>query len=51
MRSNTMTFFEFIKRCLQIEAVRTEPDPKPTIDKVLREKEYHGKRNAGSADL
>ena len=32
-----MTFFEFIKHCLEKEAVRTEPDKQTMIQKVLGE--------------
>lgn len=32
-----MTFYQFIQYCLEKEAVRTEPDKKPTIQKVLKE--------------
>lgn len=32
-----MTFFEFIKMCLENEAIRTEPDSSEMIRKVLEE--------------
>lgn len=32
-----MTFYEFIKHCLEKEAVRTEPDKQPMIQNVLKE--------------
>jgi hypothetical protein len=32
-----MTFYEFIKHCLEKEAVRTEPDKQAMIQKVLGE--------------
>ena len=32
-----MTFFEFIKLSLEMEAVRTEPDSMQTIIKVLED--------------
>lgn len=32
-----MTLYEFIKYCLEKEAVQTEPDKRPMIQKVLGE--------------
>lgn len=40
-----MTFYEFIKHCLEKEAVRTEPDKETTIQKVLKEIEKWKKNN------
>ena len=40
-----MTFFEFIKQCLEKEAVRTEPDSRPVMKKVLEEIERWTKKN------
>lgn len=40
-----MTFFEFIKFCLEKEAARTEPDSKQVIMKVLEEFEKWKKPN------
>lgn len=40
-----MTVFELIKRCLEKEAVRTEPDKHPMIQKVLGEIEKWKKNN------
>ena len=40
-----MTFYEFIRHCLEREAVRTEPDKKLMIQKVLKEIEKWKKVN------
>lgn len=40
-----MTFYEFIRHCLEKEAVRTEPDKRPMIQKVLKEIEKWKKNN------
>lgn len=32
-----MTFFEFMKWCLENEAIRTEPDGSSSVQKVLEE--------------
>lgn len=40
-----MTLFEYIKQCLEKEAVRTEPDKKKTIQIVLGEIEKWKKNN------
>lgn len=40
-----MTFYEFIKHCLEKEAVRTEPDKQPMIQKVLEEMQKWKKKN------
>ncbi len=37
-----MTFFDFIKRCLHIEAIRTEPDPGPVIETIMGDKKKNG---------
>lgn len=39
-----MTFYEYLKKCLQNEAVRTEPDKRHMITKVLEEIEKWKKR-------
>ena len=40
-----MTFYEFIKLCLEEEAVRTEPDGRRMVKKVLEEIEIWNERN------
>ena len=40
-----MTFFEYIKLCLEMEAARTEPDSSRMIRKVLEEIEKWKKRD------
>ena len=40
-----MTFYEFIKHCLEKEAVRTEPDKQLMMQKVLEEIEKWKKNN------
>ena len=40
-----MTFYEFVKHCLEKEAVRTEPDEQPMIQKVLGEVKIWNKSN------
>ena len=40
-----MTFFEFIKQCLEKEAVRTEPDSRPVVQKILEEIDKWTKKN------
>lgn len=40
-----MTFFEFIKMCLEMEAARTEPDGDQMVMKVLEEIERWKKLN------
>ncbi len=45
-----MTFFEFIKRCLHMEAIRTEPDPRPLIEKIMKESEKDGTDGTVTAD-
>lgn len=40
-----MTFYEFIRHCLEKEAVRTEPDSEPMMRKVLKEIEIWKKNN------
>ena len=40
-----MTFFEFIKQCLEKEAAHTEPDSRPAMKKVLEEIERWTKKN------
>lgn len=40
-----MTFYEFIRHCLEKEAVRTEPDRGPMMWKVLKEIEIWKKEN------
>lgn len=32
-----MTFYEFIRYCLHIEAMQTEPDSKKAIQKIIKE--------------
>lgn len=39
-----MTFYEWIKHCLQQAAEKTEPDSTKIIDKVLREIEKWNKK-------
>lgn len=39
-----MTFYDFIKLCLENEAARTEPDSRPMILKVLEEIEKWKKK-------
>ena len=40
-----MTFYEFIKHCLEKEAVQTEPDKHTMIQRVLEEIEKWKKIN------
>ena len=40
-----MTFFEFIKQCLEKEAARTEPDSRPVVKKILEEMEKWTRKN------
>ncbi len=40
-----MTFYEWIKHCLQRFAEQTEPDSTPMIDKVLKEIEKWNRKN------
>lgn len=40
-----MTFFEFIKLCLEKEAARTEPDSRHMVKKVLEETEKWKERS------
>lgn len=40
-----MTFYEFIRQCLEKEAARTEPDIQPMLRKVLKEIEKWKKKN------
>lgn len=40
-----MTFYEFIRYCLETEAVRTEPDRQPMLGKVLKEIEKWKKKS------
>lgn len=40
-----MTFYEWIKHCLQQSALRTEPDSTPMIEKVLKEIEKWNRKN------
>lgn len=40
-----MTFYEFIRHCLEKEAVRTEPDKQSILQKVLGEIEKWKKNN------
>ena len=40
-----MTLYEFVKHCLEKEAVRTEPDVQPMLQKVLKEIEKWKKNN------
>ena len=40
-----MTFYEFIRHCLETEAVRTEPDREPMMRNVLKEIEIWKKNN------
>lgn len=40
-----MKFYELIRRCLENEAVRTEPDRNAVIRKVLKEIEKWKKNN------
>ena len=40
-----MTFYEFLRRCFEKEAVRTEPDRAPMMRKVLKEIETWKKKN------
>lgn len=39
-----MTFYEWVRQSLHREAVRTEPDKRPAIEKVLREIERKWKK-------
>ena len=40
-----MTFYEWIKHCLQQSAKQTEPESTPIIEKVLKEIEKWNKKN------
>lgn len=39
-----MTFYQWIRECLQREAVRTEPDSRGVLQKVLAEMEKWKKK-------
>lgn len=40
-----MTFYEWIKQCLQHSAEKTEPDCKTVIEKVLKEIEKWNRKH------
>ncbi len=44
-RRDGMTFREWIRECLRREAVRTEPDPRKTVQKVMKESKKWKKKN------
>ena len=43
-RRSAMTFYQWIRECLQREAVRTEPDSRGVLQKVLAEMEKWKKK-------